>query len=275
MACTRYSRSFMSLQLLAQSSENGPHSQEGLRLSPNELLIQLSLLGIGPGLSKMIYEKHSQPAFIWSESLKNHLTGARRQKKRLLASDEEVAGNPTLVWKPVRLWFVTRRRLQGLRRSGWFSKLAHIQLWVGTHAPTQSSWQLKHLAQIPFLGRVWQQWSNSLLGKHLEDTEGKKASFGVSKTLPFHACFYLVIASLLASGTEPASCLPQVTRALNIHKAPLCQSDVIRRAWPAPHAKTAAEPGWPDPELKQDSHAADRGQSGLCEGQIIFRLVPY
>ena len=45
--------------------------------------------------------------------------------------------------------------------------------------------------------------------------------------------------------------------------------------WPAPHGKTEAKPGWPDPELKQDSHAADQGQSGLCEGQIIFRWIPY
>lgn len=29
-------------------------------------------------------------------------------------------------------------------------------------------------------------------------------------------------------------------------------ADVIKRAGPAPHGETVAEPGWPDSELKQD-----------------------
>lgn len=98
---------------------------------------------------------------------------------------------------------------------------------------------------------------NSLLGKHLEDIGEKKASFGISKTLPFHACFPWSPPPSWPRAPEPASCLPQVTGALNVHKAPLCLSDVIRQAWPAPRGKTAAEPGWPDPELKQDPQAAE------------------
>lgn len=192
---------------------------------------------------------------------------------QLLASDEEVAGNPTLVWKAVRLWFVTPRRLQGLRGSVWISKLAHIPLWAGTHTPRQLMVETSCPDSFPWLNLM--AVNKQPPWEHLEDTREKKASFWVSKTLPFHACFYLVIASLLASSTRPASCLPQVTGALNVHKAPLYRSDVIRRAWPAPHGETEAKPGWPDPELKQDSHAADQGQSGLCEGQIIFRWVPY
>ena len=116
----------------------------------------------------------------------------------LLASSEEVAGNPTLVWKAVRLWFVTPRRLQGIRSVWWFKQAGtHPAAGRNTHTTAAEGWNIlpKFLSWVEFDGSEQAASLGSTL--RIPRVGGtQKASFRVSKTLPFHACFYLVIASL-------------------------------------------------------------------------------
>lgn len=112
------------------------------------------------------------------------------------------------------------------------------------------------------------------LGSTLRTQRARPLPLGFPKHSPFVIVFTQSLPPSWPPAPEPASRPSQVTRAPGVHKAPLCPSDVIGRAWPAPRGETAAGPGWPGRRLKQDSRAADRGQSGLCEGQITFRLAP-
>lgn len=106
--------------------------------------------------------------------------------------------------------------------------------------------------------------------EHREDHWGSRRPPGVSRTRL--SCLFSP-SHCSPAPARAASCLPQVTRAPGLHKAPLCPGDVIGRAWPL-HAvrqrpsqggQTRAETGPP---------GCWRGQSGLCEGQITLSLAP-
>lgn len=91
---------------------------------------------------------------------------------------------------------------------------------------------------------------------------GRKLPFGFPKP-PFHACFYLVIASLTAQHPSLRHACPRWPGP-ECTQAPLYWSDAIRRAWPAPHGET---------EAREARVARPRAETGLPCGRSKDRVA--